>query len=258
MPTDVILKVVVLAEGALWKKRMIRDRHQRPSKASGVADAIPMVQHLLHIYRVLLDVGIAELGEVHITGSSEDDLAQGITATFRRTLPALRVAGKWLRANLKTLAEPVATRNDDQAASHDLQSSAFWAAYSRFMDSLAQTFPARSLPDMDVPLEEDTDLEGFLPLKKLMFGESGPGSKHGRTNALSAVREDHPNVEQLMRIGDLLADTREVAKSEVRLMGYVSACANLDSSNLAFCRRLLQRTLRAQREPSGSIRYGSG
>ena len=35
----------------------------------------------------------------------KDDLAQRITATFRRTLPALRMSGKWIRGNLRYLSQ---------------------------------------------------------------------------------------------------------------------------------------------------------
>jgi protein SMG7 len=59
-----------------------------------------MIDHLLDLHGALLEVGEDELRDLPPIDSI-DDLAQRITATFRRTLPALRIASKWLRANFK-------------------------------------------------------------------------------------------------------------------------------------------------------------
>ena len=59
-----------------------------------------MLDHLLDFHGALLEVGEDELRDLPPIDSI-DDLAQRITATFRRTLPALRIASKWLRANFK-------------------------------------------------------------------------------------------------------------------------------------------------------------
>ena len=43
---------------------------------------------------------LAEKPEDSIQDNLSRDLAQRITAIFRRTLPALRIASKWLRSNI--------------------------------------------------------------------------------------------------------------------------------------------------------------
>src|SRR5260221_10724004 len=89
---DAITKVVITAQGALWKQRKV-------NTSASVSMESRIASHVVALHRALLLCGITELDEA--AKIVEEDLAMRITATFRRTLPALRIASKWLRANLE-------------------------------------------------------------------------------------------------------------------------------------------------------------
>lgn len=212
-----------------------------------------IVTHLVAIYRVLLENGSVELTEAPPEDAAEHDLAQRITATFRRTLPALRMAGKWLRSNTRYISQGrrASSGNQDPTASKeggkgkekrgsntspvvvgDLEQ--FWNEYLRFCDTLIHAFPMDQIPELQTQLEEDVEMAGFLPLRKYMYGSDGkpPGSRRTSTDPgmtskvigdAQSTEEDralgreqvHPNEEQLMRISDILVDAKAVAEDEV-------------------------------------------
>ncbi|GJE98730.1 Telomerase activating protein Est1 domain-containing protein [Phanerochaete sordida] len=250
LPIEMISKIIVLTEGALWKHRMVRrpsNAERRPSNLALTESNI--VTHLLAAHRVLLENGSIELAEAPPEDAEEGDLAQRITATFRRTLPALRMAGKWLRSNTRYLSQGLKhTTNGDEEPSavrdtprkdrrnggsaitiggiHD-----FWREYVRFCEALVGAFPGEKLPELSTQLEEDIDMAGFLPLRKYMAGADGralgparrPPSENGgangdapgqQENPLLARDQVHPNEEQLMRIADILTDSKAVAEDE--------------------------------------------
>ncbi|KAJ8517138.1 hypothetical protein ONZ45_g5625 [Pleurotus djamor] len=199
---DVITKVVVASQGALWKHRMVRDSsasNKKPNAASATTEKRIFI-HLLSVHRVLLEVGLNELKE---PPQAENDLAERISAVFRRTLPALRIAGKWLKANSKYLLQATRTSDDD-----DDPLQAFWRAYAQFFSALVRSFPLESLPSLQVLLEEDIDMKGFLPLRKAM------GTLVTKPDTTDSAKQlQHPNVEQLMRIHDLLTDAKSVVSA---------------------------------------------
>lgn len=227
-----ISNTIVLAQGALWKHRMIRDPTQHRSRSDSTPDpshtAIliewSILEHLLDLYRVLLDVGKKELADP----PDETDLAQKISAIFRRTLPALRIASKWLRANFKYLEQDqefvafqakekrknstVAKRDANKISGYSVKTIKFWNSYASFALALSQAFPIQNLPSFEAPLEEDVEMRGFLPLRHLIGEEHKPGDKAPTSGVLSEV---HPNVEQLMRIMDLLKDGKILLDLEV-------------------------------------------
>ncbi|EGO00994.1 hypothetical protein SERLA73DRAFT_105503, partial [Serpula lacrymans var. lacrymans S7.3] len=237
LPTELISKVIVLSQGALWKHRMIRD-----SPASGKGSTIStdppiavesdIATHILALYRVLLEIGIAQLAVAPPEDAAENDLAQRITAVFRRTLPALRIASKWLTANLKYVIQaqsPANVKGDLRVNNSRTSSSAlsisdvptFWTAYARFYNVLLRSFPPDKLPSLSTPLEEDIDMKGFLPLRRLM-GETKIVDGGGQKDKLvvngiapqGREKQVHPNEEQLMRIWDLLQDAKVVVAFE--------------------------------------------
>jgi len=119
LPTDTISKVIVLAEGALWKHRTIRDSIVTTSSPVIIESYI--ATHVLGLHRVLLEIGLVELAESPPQDAAENDLAPRITATFRRMLPALRIAAKWLRANFKYVLQGQlsgATKTKDETGSN--------------------------------------------------------------------------------------------------------------------------------------------
>ncbi|KAJ6489891.1 hypothetical protein C8R45DRAFT_992076 [Mycena sanguinolenta] len=215
------------------------------------------------------------------------NLAERISAEFRRTLPALRVASKWLLANWGWVREfvgedskaggPGSEGEGEEEAALAAQRVRFWAAYADFLRLLARTFPAGLLPkltveggeverddqarddeggadgdelELELELEEDVDVRGWLPLRGLMGGpcplpphleegadassdsdndffkparkgkgkrtdEEKDGEGRGSERRTVGLREEvHPNVEQLMRIADLLRDARRVVGLE--------------------------------------------
>ncbi|KAF7982839.1 hypothetical protein HWV62_25800 [Athelia sp. TMB] len=206
LPIDLISKVVILSHGALWKHRTIRDPTTPAASAAHIEARI--TTHILSIHRVLLEVGLVQLGESPPQDAAENDLAQQITATFRRMLPALRIASKWLRANFKYVQASAdkleAEKRGLCVIISDLPS--FWTSYAAFTSTLYRLFPVNRLPALVSPLEEDVDMRGFLPLKKLMVGEGHESSK--------AIAQVHPNEEQLMRIADLLSDADALVRLE--------------------------------------------
>ncbi|KAI0088293.1 hypothetical protein BDY19DRAFT_950147 [Irpex rosettiformis] len=253
LPIDMISKVVVLLQGALWKHRMLRrpsNGEKRSARLSATESQI--VTHLIATHRVLLENGSIELTEAPPEDAVEHDLAQRITATFRRTLPALRMTGKWLRSNTRYISQTrknSPTSQDDGSGVKEFGKGKekrsnntppvviggiekFWSEYSRFCDALINAFPVEQLPELKTQLEEDIELTGFLPLRKYMYGSDGkpPGSRvaltdaHGERDGSSdshssqerLVGRDqvHPNEEQLMRIADILLDAKAVADDE--------------------------------------------
>ncbi|KAF8639187.1 hypothetical protein AX17_001673 [Amanita inopinata Kibby_2008] len=232
MPTDMITQAIVMSQGALWKHRMLRDTsgEQQRSGSSGSAVILEwyIVKHILDMHYTLLEVGKDELN-VPPSHDTKDDLGQQITATFRRTLPALRAASKWLRANAKYLSQDpefsayqqkkgAATAKSPKTISkHSTSTKRFWEMFAEFSRTLARTFPLGRLPKLTAPLEEDTDLRGFLPLKKLM--DNVPIDDEGK---IQPREEVHPNEEQLMRIADLLGDARDIAELEYAPVQYYS------------------------------------
>lgn len=241
---DTISNIVVLSQGALWKHRMIRHvpaPNHRGHPPIPVPPGTPkliewsIVSHLLDLHIDLLEVGKDELKDPPQMDGLED-LAQRISATFRRTLPALRIASKWLRANFSYIAQDLEyaafleqeKQRDEETqigegmqkkSSHKISAFSpktrlFWETYAQFILALSQAFPKRDLPAFDAPLEEDTDMRGFLPLKSLM-GEDKKIDGGKSIGGNMAREQVHPNVEQLMRISDLLDDANYLAKLEV-------------------------------------------
>jgi len=149
----------------------------------------------------------SDLGEKD--GGSSNDLAMNITAVFRRVLPVLRICSKWARAHLSYLISFLQT---GAAVSQEVVTAVtdFWIAYRAFFTNLGRAFPATDVPKLTDPLEEDVDMNGFVPLKKTMVA---PFAKSSNGLALGQSRV-HPNEEHLMRISDLLQDAREVAADE--------------------------------------------
>lgn len=283
LPLDIILKTVVLAHGALWKHRMFRlsssNGHKKgPLLAASAAIESSIASHLLLMHRMLLEVGIAQINEAS-PEDVEHDLAQCITAAFRRTLPALRIASKWIRANLRYVSQAAQGVNgateseehlkikgrdrrrggDRRSASVSLGLSTpgltrFWRVYAQFSNALISAFPADRLPKLATVLEEDVEMAGFLPLKKFVPTEvvgvdlpSKTGVGNGGIQTVP-VEQVHPNEEQLMRIADLLADAQAIAQDEVRLHMHSSrdirSCGPC-SLDLSF--RLLGRQIRNER-----------
>jgi hypothetical protein len=200
---DTITKVVIAAQGALWKQR-------KASTSTNVSMESRIASHVLALHRALLQSGITELDEA--SKMVEEDLAMRITATFRRTLPALRIASKWLRVNLDYVLG--GTRRNMKDSVHSIvisDISAFWEAYASFATRVVLVFPPTSLPTLKGPLEEDVDTRGYLPLGGMLAQDTLPiGSEV--VEDTRTPEQVHPNEEQLMRIWDIGHDARLIAE----------------------------------------------
>lgn len=244
LPTDMISNAIVISQGALWKHRMIRNpshsaqsrRPEAPAPPEGTSVILEwhILDHLLDLHHAVLEVGTDELKVPPPRDAPSNDLAQLITGTFRRTLPALRIASKWLRANLKYMtldhefnalqqikkAEgiDIVHNTEYQLSRGSKHTRRFWRAYAAFMTALSIAFPLSKLPPLTAPLEEDIEMRGFLPLKKMM-DEFKPNVDGVHSTALLPLaQEAHPNDWQLMRIADLLGDARELTSAPVRIL----------------------------------------
>ncbi|KAJ6616729.1 hypothetical protein B0H10DRAFT_1948893 [Mycena sp. CBHHK59/15] len=273
--------------------------------------AAQQLAHVFALHTALLAVGVGELREVDVYaaplppqqqekgrraggagGTAQDskdagNLAERISAPFRRTLPALRVGSKWVRGNWawlagrgvlvagacaadseKETAEGGVDADVDAETALRAQAARFWATYAEFLRLLARVFPVALLPalsvqgeesasdseegedgeEVELELEEDVDMRGWLPLRGLMRGEcaseaaadsagssedeggdgehggdvhdshdghqEGQRGKAGKRRTVGLKEEVHPNVEHLMRIADLLRDGRRVVGLE--------------------------------------------
>ncbi|KAK7444496.1 hypothetical protein VKT23_015177 [Stygiomarasmius scandens] len=253
LPEDFIVNVVVAAQGALWTQRMLRQSpSHRKARSSGNNSAIPSTSdilpspviesriftHLLSLYHALLAVGIDALRDPPPismdAGKGEDGaLAQRIAVELKRTLPALRIASKWLRANFKyVMSDPEAAGNDPDSDDNDdgkekskskvsISSAStctidFWEQYAEFLRALSRIFPLDHLPTSIFPLKEDTELRGWSPLKDMLEErfDSSDTTEDVTEDVPHGESEVHPNVVQLMRIKDLLDDGKAIVGLE--------------------------------------------
>ncbi|KAG9127065.1 hypothetical protein FRC07_000786 [Ceratobasidium sp. 392] len=259
LPAATLVQVLVLVLGALWKVRMFRDGDKpgaKSAKEKGKArddsklevetsSETRIVAHILALCTVLLELGTKEIEEgVREATESVDDaalserLAQRITGTFRRTLPALRIASKWVKSNVEYIQRHATPASESKPSSDPASSNptrpdtaSFWLAWARFSTQLAAAFPLESLRDMTVTLEEDVDMKGFAPLKRGMSGEE---PKADEVDAASV----HPNEEQLMRIGDLIVDAKFIVNVPGCPISYADGSYIYDSIQTAQARSL--------------------
>lgn len=126
-------------------------------------------------------------------------LSDKITAVARRILPGLRLYSTWFSRYWQVLNANIA----DTLTTVDVQE--LWKAYAATLTLLTSSFPVDQLPQESYMLEEDTDTIGFQPLispdtMKLWY--NGETMKQKWTD----LERNHPNVEMLMRVKDLLID----------------------------------------------------
>ena len=121
LPVDMVTKVVILAQGALWRHRMTRNPSSGGNNARRAALAVSAAAtehrigtHLLCLHRTLLEIGVAQLEETP-EDAGDQDLAQRITAIFRRMLPALRMASKSFDVCWTLIGHAIAERAGAQA-----------------------------------------------------------------------------------------------------------------------------------------------
>jgi len=142
---------------------------------------------------------LSEADDVTKNGARTAQLSDRITAVARRTLPGLRLYSTWFSRYWNVLNANIA----DTLTTVDVQE--LWKAYAATLTLLASSFPVTQLPEESYMLEEDVDTIGFQPLVSpdtLKVWYDGDSLKQKWTD----LERNHPNVEMLMRVKDLLID----------------------------------------------------
>lgn len=153
---------------------------------------------LLQVLQPELD-RLSEGDDVRQLSERTTHLSDKITAVARRILPGLRLYSTWFQRYWQVLNANIA----DTLTTVDVQE--LWKAYAATLTLLASSFPVDQLPQESYMLEEDTETIGFQPLvspdtMKLWY--DGGVMKQKWTE----LERNHPNVEMLMRVKDLLVD----------------------------------------------------
>lgn len=226
LSSDLMVKVIVMTMAALWHATTFRSPSKPASASSAPSPKKNNVQdkntkpfilaHSLNLFRTLMQIGISEMNEEPLSrDTSEGNLAQNITATFRRTLPSVRIVSKWVLSNFDYIqrsgspssgSTSPAVENGQPDLADALRQ--FWFTYASLCTEMLRMFPLNRLPTLSTFLEEDLEVKGFTPLKGFMPGGSAQSTALGQNMV-------HPNEEQLMRIGDLFADANELVSREV-------------------------------------------
>ncbi|KAF2792551.1 hypothetical protein K505DRAFT_52114 [Melanomma pulvis-pyrius CBS 109.77] len=139
----------------------------------------------------------------HQNGDRTLHLSDKITAVARRILPGLRLYSTWFTRYWNVLNANVA----DTLTTVEVQE--LWKAYAATLTLLASSFPADQLPPDNYMLEEDTETIGFQPLvspetMKLWYNNTDTDTT--MKQKWSDLERNHPNIEMLMRVRDLLVD----------------------------------------------------
>lgn len=219
LPLNNVIETVIMAQGALWKHRMLRDPGEESRTSASVIES-RIARHTLGTYITLMDVGLhqIQIGSKELGVQDSDDLAQKITAPFRRMLPALRLASKWLRANLKYVLQAQSRADEARQGSIFIDNlESFWETYARFMLEISRVFLTAKLPSTPKPLREDNELRGFLPFTKfLASSDSSDVSDRLEPRGAITQSDEHPNEDHLMRIAGLVEDACAIASTKVR------------------------------------------
>ena len=212
LPSESIVKVTAVTIGSHWHARQSAfivpaDSDAKRVKRRHDAEEIAL-DFMLAFFGVLVQTAIDELDEIPATNPIEEvDLDQHISAVLRRLLPALRIMSKWIKFNVEYVSRFSSTPNESLAS----EIHSFWARYQRLTTVLPRLFPLARLPTLSDPLEEDTDMRGFVPFgRAISVQESREKDINGHGEA------PHPNEEQLMRIADLQVDAKLLVQSGVR------------------------------------------
>lgn len=169
--------------------------------------------------------------DVTQNGDHVPQLSDKITAVARRVLPGLRLYSTWLFRYWKVL-ESNMTQTLTRVEVQEL-----WKAYAATLTLLASSFPPGQLPADNYMLDEDIETLGFQPLvspETMKVWYDGAVLKKKATE----LERNHPNIEMLMRVRDLMVDglhlvQDEAAPLELDNMRFIYREAGLPSELLA-------------------------
>ncbi|KAF9515049.1 hypothetical protein BS47DRAFT_1381709 [Hydnum rufescens UP504] len=201
-----ITGIFIMSVGALWTVNPTTPPSPDTHKDLSPLEPEPWVEttivtHILGLIRALSKTGTSELKEAMSTlnrdpaGGVVDSLAIFITATFRRTLPALHIASAWLKSNLEYL--------------HGLADKGIVSLVLVFIFHLYMAhFPRISFREVAEPYHRfggGVEFRGFIPLALT------PSKMVTKTDNLVDESTVHPNEEHLTRIRTMLLDARYLA-----------------------------------------------
>lgn len=164
----------------------------------------------------LLQVLLAELER--FAGEEPDEKngetgSEKVTVVARRILPALRHYSSWLLA----VSHLLAAQKEDKDTTLSVQVKEFWKIYANALTLLTSTFDVVHLPGIDYLLEEDEDMLGFAPLLKEATSRrylDVNGQLKPRMSD-NGVERNHPSVEMLYRVRELVIDGLDLVVSNV-------------------------------------------
>ena len=155
-----------------------------------------------------------------------------ITAVTRRVLPGLRQYSSWLSCNASILAAQIGDNT------LNVQIKELWKIYANTLTLLTATFSTSSLPVIDYLLEEDADTIGFMPFEndrtheRYYFFDTPTQNKVYKPRFHDeGVERQHPNLEMLGRVRELLTDGLTLALDKVSLSERMSGEAKKRSDN---------------------------
>lgn len=252
LSADTIVQIVTTAIASLWTRRLWRGtsaKEQGTLATNNVNTELEIMLHLIGVMTVMVQVGFSETREAmesakrhppsEPSGSSDQSstMVKNITAAFRRMLPALRIASKWLKSHVEYVERSRSHQRkselSDQESSQAEEISKqqkeklseavdeLWLHYVNFVNTIRFAFPFDRLPKFgtigqsgmtNLSFEEDRDMRGFVPMKKAMLIDA----KIDATTLEAAGVENqlHPNEEHLVRIADILIDAKVIAESD--------------------------------------------
>ena len=164
----------------------------------------------------LLQVLLSEFDR-SIDGNSPSNIkgsgSAKLSVMMRRLLPALRHYSSWLISNATILSAGVG----DPTLSVRVQE--LWKVYANTLTILVSSFPVSSLPSpIEYLLEEDEDTLGFKPFDNervhRKYCSEATGSRKPKWHDRGAHRQ-HPNIEMLGRIRDILTDGMVIVSQQV-------------------------------------------
>lgn len=154
---------------------------------------------------------LSEGEDVTQNGDRAPQLSDKITVVARRVLPALRLYSTWFSITWHVLDASIGDANTLTT----VEVQELWKSYAATLSLLTSSFPVPELPNQaeDYMLEEDMDTSGFQPLcsrskKRWYINDTIPKKKP------TEQERNHPNVEMLMRVRDLLIDGLALVQDE--------------------------------------------
>ncbi|KAF2641842.1 hypothetical protein P280DRAFT_479110 [Massarina eburnea CBS 473.64] len=142
---------------------------------------------------------LSEGHDVTQNGDGEAQLSDKVTVVARRVLPGLRLYSIWFARYWEVLNANIA----DTLTKVEVQE--LWRSYAETLTLLASSFPVDQLPTDSYMLEEEIETIGFQPLVspdtlKVWYNDGDLKPKG------TELERNHPNVEMLMRVRELLVD----------------------------------------------------